>query len=322
MFKRKKYQQQPLENGVTVSLSQLLALRHHAKQINLHSAAKVKTFLAGYQTSQLRGRGIDFAEVRAYQPGDDIRHIDWRVTARSGKAHTKIFQEERERPIYLIVDASPSMFFGTKVCFKSVIAAKLAALYGWSAFNRNDRVGGFIFSGRQCQEFSARAGMNGILPLLKALTVSEPPIADAIATGALANVLKRLRRVIKPGSLVIICSDFRDLSGDAEQQLAQLCRYNHFIFNFIYDHLETEPPPADYYAITDGQEIATINTYSADLCKNYRAQFINRFEQLKKIARTYKIPLHIFATSDDIINRLKQYHQPTVKKRQVKYEFN
>jgi len=122
------------------------------------------------------GRGIDFEETRIYQPGDDIRTMDWRVTARTGKPHTKVYREERERPTFFLVDYNPSMFFGSKVAFKSVIAAKTAAILAWAAAREGNRVGGLVFSGNLLRTTPLKASSHGVLPLLKSLAnVSSPP---------------------------------------------------------------------------------------------------------------------------------------------------
>ncbi len=116
-------------------------MRLSARNIKLDSRLYAIAETAGNRQSRFRGRGIDFQESRNYQPGDDIRTMDWRVTARTGRPHTKVFQEERERPIIIVIDCNPSMFFGTRVAFKAVIAARLAALIAWAAIRNGDRIG-------------------------------------------------------------------------------------------------------------------------------------------------------------------------------------
>ena len=129
--------------GAYTNLRDLIRLRYAAREITELTDKKTANPLAGLLTSNFQGRGIDFSEVRVYQPGDDVRTIDWRVTARTQKAHTKLFQEEKERPVLILTDQSRSMFFGSQVTFKSVQAARLAALIAWTMLNRGDRVGGF-----------------------------------------------------------------------------------------------------------------------------------------------------------------------------------
>ena len=153
--------QQPA-HGVYAELADLIALRYGARNLQIGKRKRALSVLAGPNKSNFRGRGIDFEEVRGYQPGDDIRTIDWRVTARTGSAHTKLFREERERPVLLVVDQRNSMFFGSQHCFKSVLAAQLASLLAWSALNNGDRVGGLVFNDNQHREFRPRRSRNRI----------------------------------------------------------------------------------------------------------------------------------------------------------------
>ena len=132
--------------GAYTDLPDLIRLRYAAREMADLTGDKTSNPLAGLLSSNFRGRGIDFAEVRVYQPGDDVRTIDWRVTARTQVAHTKVFQEEKERPVLILVDQSASMYFGSQVTFKSVLAARTAAIIAWAALERGDRVGGLVFS--------------------------------------------------------------------------------------------------------------------------------------------------------------------------------
>ncbi|NKB46587.1 MAG: DUF58 domain-containing protein, partial [Legionellales bacterium] len=159
--------------AITVSLTQLIQLRFAAQLIDLRAHKRVRSQLLGGHLSSLRGRGMEFDEVRAYQAGDDIRTMDWRVTARTNKPHIKLYHEERERPVLLLVDFRPAMFFGTRVTFKSVIAAKVAALLGWAAIANGDRLGGVVFSGKDHVELRPRTRQHGTSPFLLELFFSS-----------------------------------------------------------------------------------------------------------------------------------------------------
>ena len=161
------------QEGISASLEELIQYHLAAKKRPLHQKQKAASPLAGQYTSTLYGRGLDFAETTAYTPGDDIRTMDWRVLARTGKPHTKRFHEEKERAVYFLVDYNESMFFGTRVTFKSVIAARATALLAWAACHQHDKVGGIIFSGDQQVELRPKIGKRGVLPLLKQLANIE-----------------------------------------------------------------------------------------------------------------------------------------------------
>ena len=154
---------------IHVSTQHLIQLRHAAQSLPLKTA-KVRALQTGQYYSPFRGRGMEFDEVRLYQPGDDVRTLDWRVTARTGKAHTKLFREERERAVYVWVDFRNPMFFATRGVFKSVMAAKIAALLSWSAHHQRDRVGGLLFSDDQHYELRPRGGKSSVLHLSQLLS--------------------------------------------------------------------------------------------------------------------------------------------------------
>src|SRR6185312_7752608 len=147
----------------------LIAMRQHARREEHAASKRVAGSRAAAHASKLRGRGVDYVESRAYQPGDDIRQMDWRLTARSGRPHTKLFQEEREQSVLLIVDGNPSMHFGTRERFKSVQAARTAALAAWAAVQGGDRIGAVGFGPGLAAELKPGGGPRGALRVLRAL---------------------------------------------------------------------------------------------------------------------------------------------------------
>lgn len=132
-----------MPSPVYLTLSELVGLQSQVKARKTTSTYR-RGVGVGNHKMVFRGRGMDFSEARNYQAGDEIRHMEWRVTARTGKPHVKVYEEERERPLVLLVDYSPSMFFGTHVAFKSHTATRLAALFTWYAEATGDRVGGVL----------------------------------------------------------------------------------------------------------------------------------------------------------------------------------
>ena len=229
-----------------VKLSTLIGLNRDARSLPLISNS-VKAKMAGGHLSAFRGRGMEYHESRPYQPGDDIRAIDWRVTARSGRTHTKVYREERERPVLLWLDLSRSMFFGTQTCFKSVLASKLAALLAWSSVQHGDRVGYLVFSEQQHIEFRPGRGKRSVLHFIQQL-VAHPAWDMAADDGhgqqTGVKALMRLRQVTRPGSLVILLSDFRFLDADCRGQLVELARHNDVVMIHIHDPLECMLPQA------------------------------------------------------------------------------
>ena len=204
---------------VRVKLETLIKLSQQAHQLPLKSK-RVLSRLNGNFISPFKGRGMEFDESRPYQPGDDIRSIDWRVTARSGKTHTKLYREERERPVLIWVDLRKPMFFASQGMFKSVLAAKAAALLAWSSTQHNDRLGGIIFSEEQHNELRPKRGKSATLHFLQQLAKhsawdknNRNAMTDSIIESQSAeHALNRLRRVAKPGSLIFLISDCQSSS--------------------------------------------------------------------------------------------------------------
>ncbi len=262
--------------GAYAALEDLIALRFPARQLSLARRNRALSVLAGPNKSNFRGRGIDFEEVRSYQPGDDIRSIDWRVTARTGSAHTKLFREERERPVLVAVDQRSSMFFGSSHCFKSVLAAHLGSLLAWSALDASDRVGGLVFNEAGHREIRPRRSRKTVLALISQVAEYNRalPLAAPAATG-FAEVLANLRRIARPGSSLFIISDFRGADDDyAREQLFQLAQHIEITAIACSDPLEADLPRAGHYAVTDGSARSELDTADRSLRNTYskRAQ--------------------------------------------------
>ena len=292
------------QRGTTVSLKHLVRLRAQALGLSLRSGKKVATAMAGSYASPFRGRGMDFDEVRVYQPGDDIRTMDWRVTARTGRPHTKLFREERERPVFFLVDQSPTMQFGTRGAFKSVIASETAALLAWASRDAGDRIGALVFSGNRHVELRPVSGQRGVLHLLK--TLVEGPSAEVTDdTGAMARTLARLRHVARPGSMIVMLSDFRHLDNEGERHISYLAQHNDILAIFIYDALEMELPPPGRYNIGDGQRVFTIDTAQTKRRSLYRQRFEARRQQVERLFRGHGIGLLELATHQPVAETLR-----------------
>ena len=249
--------------GAVVDLEDLLAQRYAAKNLEYVTHARSIAGISGLHLSKMRGRGIDFEEFRPYQQGDDIRLIDWRVTARTSKPFTKVFREERERPVIISVDQTHNMFFGSQTAFKSVIAAQVASLFCWLAIDNGDRVGGLVYSDSGTSLVRPRRSRRSAMHLLNYIYQynqrlqnrdldHEPPIDPNFEPG-LAYSLGQIRRITKPGSTLYIVSDFATLDDRALQYIYQLSRHNNVVCVFIYDALEEVLPIPGFYSITDGR---------------------------------------------------------------------
>lgn len=283
------------EECVSVSLNELLQLSNYSKKLSL-TALNARSFHAGPHRSRLLARGMEFAESRRYQAGDDIRNIDWRVTARTGRTHTKLFIAEKERPVLLGVDMRPSMFFATNGVFKSIQAALMTGYMAWKASQSGDRLGGIIFDGQTIQKYRPTVGKRGVLPFLNGLAghtglpfkIKNNPTSMDHTT--LETAISSLMQMATPGSLVFLISDFRYLSSYAHNQLHQISRHSELYLCFVYDPIEAALPKNNgYYPVTDGSRDHNINTYDQSGIEKYTQQFMERRENVAILAQQPRV---------------------------------
>jgi uncharacterized protein (DUF58 family) len=294
--------------AVRVTVPGLVQLNQSASGLSLRGT-NVRARTAGEYLSRVKGRGMEFAESRPYQPGDDVRNLHWRVMARTGKPFTKMFREERERPVFVWVDLRDRMFFATRGAFKAVIAARAAALIAWAASRNGDRIGGVIFSDGVHFEIKPGRGKAAVLYLLKRL--AEHPAWDQHANhsndeSATREAMIRMRRVVRPGSLVFLLSDFADLDATSEANLAQLARHNEVRLMLIYDAIERELPPPGSYRLSDGDEELILDASDPAYRALYASRFAARVEKISKIARRNRMSLLRCRTDQDPLEILLQ----------------
>jgi len=293
-------------NGINLSIEELIPYQTKTSLIDLAASKNLHSKLSGNYLSRMKGRGMEFDEVRHYQTGDDIRAIDWRVTARTGKTHTKLFREEVERPVLITTDLTPSMKFGSQLLFKSIQAAHVAALVAWHVKSRGDRIGGIVFNETKHCELKPRSRKEGVLHYLHALCqihniatqndtaqkIDSSPTAaqsnDEITNhNAFEDNCARLRQLARPGSLVYLITDAQQLSKDALRHLSEISRHCELVVCLITDPLEHHLPQSQNklnVALTDGDkrlqltlgDTNTINEYQT----NASALFKLREQQL------------------------------------------
>ncbi len=311
-----------VNSSTHVIAQDLIKLQQHANKIDLSRNAYASASNTGVHRSNFRGRGMDYQESRIYQAGDDIRNMDWRVTARAGKPHTKLYQEERERPVVLLVDLNPGMFFGSTNSLKSVLAAKVASLIAWSAAAKGDRIGGLIIN-HSHHELPPKTGKRGVLQLIRELVQHGDPnqvmaelneyVSEDLATdqrkkqSSLNEELRRLRRLAKPGSLVFLISDFYAVNEDTANQLQSLSQHNDIQAIQIVDPLELEPPPPDRYAVTNGKQSGILNAQSKKGREQYQRYFQKHHQNLLELMRNHGIPLIQLSTKDDVLLEFQRH---------------
>lgn len=297
-------------HGAYASLDRLISLRLAARQFDIRKQRRALARLAGNRRAHFRGRGIEFEEVRHYQAGDDIRAIDWRVTARTGEAHTKLFHEERERPVLIAVDQRASQFFGSRHCFRSVLAADLAALVAWSALAAGERVGGLVFDDSGHRDLRPRRSRHTVLGLLSMtcefnarLQAPGQPNAEAFA-----EMLRNLRRIARPGSSLFLISDFAGGLGErGREHLFQLARHVEITAVHCTDPMDRELPPAGLYSVSDGQARRVIATGDAALRERYRRQWEDSRDALRDTLGRLGIPCIEASTAAPALDALRDH---------------
>src|SRR5262245_49425084 len=245
----KPRQQSPTAlGGVYADLDALIRLQFQARGFSFLPRQPVHSLLAGRHASRWRGRGLIFEEVRRYLPGDDIRNMDWHITARTRKPHVRVYTEERDRPVLLVVDQRLSMFFGSQRAMKSVVAAEVAALAAWRALNVGDRVAALVFDDREVVEIAPQRSRLQVMRILH--TVAEKNHALRVearlqAGPAILNrVLERAVRLAKHDSLVCLISDGAGADQETVRLITLLSAHNDVLVVFIYDPLEAQLPDA------------------------------------------------------------------------------
>ena len=299
------------ENASPISVSQagLIRLNGPARAIAL-DVIRVNSLQTGAYVSHFRGRGMEFDESRPYQPGDDPRSIDWRVTARSTTAYTKLFREERERPVLVVVDLRANMHFATRGCFKSVNASRAAALLSWAAHHRGDRLGGLVFGDTTHRELKPKLGRQAALRFVHEL-VDHPDWSNReLAAGhdpaqPLTQAMSALRRVARPGSLVVIFSDFLGFNRSAQSYLSSVARHNEVLAVFLNDPIESKLPPPGRYRLVSGEQELAIDTFATTARKDYEAAYAKRSRELEAFCQRYGVHLMPLSTEDDPVSSLQ-----------------
>ncbi|MFT4906961.1 MAG: hypothetical protein ACI978_001036 [Oleispira sp.] len=310
-FTQTKNSSSGLSKGALISTDNLVAIRHLAKLLPIHKQKKVLNEMAGVHTSNLRGRGVDFSEVRGYQAGDDIRAMDWRVTARTQTPHIKVFREERERPVMVVCDLRSSMFFGTQHAFKSVLAADITSLLSWSALNNGDRIGALLFDDHHETDIRPKPGRKQVMHVLHELSQFKPAPANTTAimnatTSRLADMCRHTRRVSRPGSTIYFISDWQDFDTDCERQLHQISKHNDVVAINIFDAFEENILPLGSYPLTDGKQRLQLECYSKAQGLEHQQAFQQRQQELKQRTLKLGVPLINLQAQNDIITELRK----------------
>lgn len=296
------HQNPPLDSRLFVSLDSLLESRHQCQRMPLFRGPMQASRQLGRQYSRLRGRGVDFDQVRAYQPGDDIRSIDWRVTARTGKVHTKVFNEERERPVFIVCEQSDRLFIGSQLAFKSVLAAQACSLIAWTALAHNDRVGGVVF-GRVCHEVRPQRNRQSLLRLFRLLIDANHALQPPAGPNGeprrelLDQALRHTREVVRPGSILYVICDHSAIDQLNQSLLTPLATHNDLVLLPLFDPLDAALPASDQLDFVQDGERVSINARDAAVRQRYANQFLAQQLAWQQLASRLNCSLFSLNTS-------------------------
>ena len=295
--------------GIYASLKQLVSLQLQAAGFSFLPRQPVHSILSGRHSSRLRGRGLDFEELRHYRAGDDIRTLDWKVTNRTGKPHVRVYTEERERPVLLLVDQRINMFFGSRSKMKSVVAAELAALSAWRVLAAGDRVGALVFNDSGIIEVRPRRSRKTVMQILHNVLKLNHALRADVAGGQndaqFNHVLRKAERLGGHDYLMVIISDMSGWDDESVKRIKRLGRHNDVIAALVFDPLEQTLPANTRLVLSDGDMQIRIDSSSARLGEQFTEHFDNSVDQLRQALNKHGIPVIPLNTVDDVLQQIR-----------------
>ena len=296
--------------GVYVQLDDLVRLQHKASGFSFLPKQPIHSVLSGRYASRLRGRGLNFEELRNYLPGDDTRNIDWKVTARTGTPYVRVYTEEKDRTVWLLIDQRVNMFFGSENRMKSVVAAEVAALSAWRVLSVGDRVGALVFDDSDITLVPPHRSRERVMQILKqvvkknhALSADPGLRPDA---GKLNEALKQLGLMARHDCLVCLVTDGNGINPETRRLITQLAEHNDVLTAFIFDPLEKDLPAAGRLRFADGEGQLEADTSNKKLRSAFQSEFEQRLEQMQSASRGYAMPLMPLDTSRPVPEQLRE----------------
>lgn len=296
--------------NIYTNVDLLKRLKYKATGFSFFPEQPVDSVLTGINASRLRGRGLNFEEMRQYHIGDDIRTMDWKVTLRTKKPHVKVFTEERERNVILLVDQRLSMFFGSEKKMKSVIAAEAASLASWKVIESTDRLAAIIFNDEETVYFKPQRSSQQVVKVLSELVKKNQQLKQGSTSvshsESINRAFERLSRVVNHDTLVILISDGRGWDNKTTEYIRKLRQHSELILFHIVDHLERTPPPLDQMVLSDGQLQVELSTQEPVVLSKFADDIVAQLDTLSTISKKYKIPVLSFDTLHDTATQVRK----------------
>lgn len=291
-------------------LSELIRLRFDARGFTFLPKQPVSSLLSGRFASRLRGRGLVFEELRGYRPGDDIRTIDWKATARLRTTQVRVYTEERERPVLLVADQRTNMFFGSQRITKATAAAELASLAAWRTLDVGDRIGALVVGDENLQEVRPQRSQSTVLRILHALVEANSRLRvdaelskESNPTANLNAALSRAVNLAKHDFLVVLITDFNGADEETRRLVTRLASRNDVLASLVYDPLGIRFPVKMPLRITDGQKSATLYP-SHRIEQDFEEAFMRRCDEIRQILTSLRIPILPICTHEPVVDQV------------------
>ncbi|MEW6996208.1 DUF58 domain-containing protein [Colwelliaceae bacterium BS250] len=299
-----------LDPDIYTSVDALTRLKFKANGFTYNRNQPINSILAGKNNSKLRGRGLNFEEMRQYQIGDDIRTMDWKVTNRTGKPHVKVYTEERERNIILLVDQRQSMFFGSTNKMKSVIAAEIAALSAWQVIASTDRIGAVVFNDERSVTLQPKRSSQQAIKVFAEITKQNHQLESGITSIdsqlSLENMFQQTLRVVGHDALVILISDGYGWNDKCTEYTKRISQHNDIVFCHVTDPLEHKLAKMSQMVISDGNMQVEVSAQEKSIQESFESDVNQAIEAFVKIANKHRIPLLPFNTIEESDKQLRR----------------
>ena len=296
-------------SGAYTNLDDLIRMQFKARDFSFLPSQPVNSVLSGRYASRLRGRGLNFEELRRYLPGDDVRTMDWKVTARTRSPHVRVYTEEKDRAVLLVVDQRINMFFGTRDRFKSVTAAELAALGGWRAVDVGDRVGAVVFNDTDLIDIRPQRSQNTVMSILGAIVRMNHSLrADTQVkpnAGMLNRALEKAHRVATHDVLVVIISEFFGVDKETERLTARIAEHNDVLGLLVHDPIRLMPP-AQRLTVSDGTRQMEINLTDKRMRKKLVGDYHEEQDHITRFLRKLSAPLLMVSNQGDVVEQVRR----------------
>ncbi|AXI44730.1 DUF58 domain-containing protein [Sulfitobacter sp. SK012] len=292
-----------------IDFEHLLSLESKAKSLTFLPRQPARSALNGRHASRLRGRGLNFEELRDYLPSDDVRSIDWKVTARTGKPYVRVFTEERDRPVLIVVDQRMSMFFGSKLNMKSVTAAECAALAAFRILDQGDRVGGIVFGDNIIAEVRpqrSRGALNRFLTALadaNNLLQADAPNVDPVSIN---QVLHAVARIAPRNHLLIILSDFSKIDGKTRKIVSGLSKHNDVVLGLVTDPYAKDLPKGASLVVSDGSLQVAIDMGDQKTHQKLSEMASDRLVEILDWQRKTGVPVLPLSSAEDSLTQMRR----------------